>query len=83
MKEQVAEFTEVERYEFREGPAYRFEADRREFVQALGAGLMIAVAVDAARRSAAGAGGGAAGLAGGRRRSFPSGFTLARTAWSR
>ncbi len=38
------EFLEVERYELREGPPYRFEANRREFVQVLGSGLMIAAA---------------------------------------
>ncbi|MEX2287423.1 MAG: molybdopterin cofactor-binding domain-containing protein [Planctomycetaceae bacterium] len=32
---------EVERYELREPNSYLFEADRREFIQALGAGLMI------------------------------------------
>lgn len=37
---------EVERYELREPKPYRFEADRREFVQALGAGLMIVVATE-------------------------------------
>jgi isoquinoline 1-oxidoreductase subunit beta len=40
---------EVERYELREPPAYRFDADRREFVQVLGAGLVIAVGASAAR----------------------------------
>lgn len=35
---------EVERYELREGPRYRFDANRREFVQVLGAGLVVAVA---------------------------------------
>lgn len=34
---------EQERYELREAPRYRFDANRREFVQWLGAGLMIAV----------------------------------------
>jgi CO/xanthine dehydrogenase Mo-binding subunit len=33
---------EVERYELREGPAYRFETSRREFVQIMGAGFVIA-----------------------------------------
>jgi isoquinoline 1-oxidoreductase len=37
------EFIEEERYELREGPAYRFAANRREFVQVLGAGLVIVV----------------------------------------
>lgn len=36
---------EVERYEFREPKRYTFEADRREFVQSLGAGLMIVATV--------------------------------------
>ncbi len=35
---------EAERYELREPPSYRFDANRREFVQVLGAGLMISVA---------------------------------------
>lgn len=39
---------EVERYELRAAPPYLFQADRREFVQALSAGLMIAVAVSPA-----------------------------------
>ncbi|HEX6961655.1 MAG TPA: molybdopterin cofactor-binding domain-containing protein, partial [Lacipirellula sp.] len=34
---------EIERYELRSPPAYRFSADRREFVGVLGAGLVIAV----------------------------------------
>src|SRR5262245_27652317 len=41
--------SEVERYEQREPPAYRFDADRREFVQVLGAGLVIAVAAAKSR----------------------------------
>jgi CO/xanthine dehydrogenase Mo-binding subunit len=40
---------EVERYELRARPAYRFEADRREFVQALSAGLVIAIGASSAR----------------------------------
>src|SRR5262245_61359136 len=35
------EFTEPERYELHEGPFYRFEVSRREFVATLGAGLII------------------------------------------
>jgi CO/xanthine dehydrogenase Mo-binding subunit len=42
------EFTEPERYELREGPFYHFEMDRREFVQILGAGILISVAVSPA-----------------------------------
>ncbi len=47
---------EVERYEFRERPPYRFDADRREFVQALGAGLVIAVGASAVRAQRGGRG---------------------------
>ena len=39
------EFTEPERYELRERPFYHFEISRREFVQVLGAGVLISVAV--------------------------------------
>ena len=39
------EFTEPERYELHEGPFYHFEVSRREFVQVLGAGILISVAV--------------------------------------
>ncbi|MEZ6103256.1 MAG: molybdopterin cofactor-binding domain-containing protein [Pirellulaceae bacterium] len=42
------EFREVERYEMREPRAYVFTVSRREFVQALGAGIMIAVVADSA-----------------------------------
>lgn len=41
---------EVERYELREAKPYTFRADRREFVQAVGVGVMVAVAT---RRSEA------------------------------
>jgi isoquinoline 1-oxidoreductase len=34
---------EFERYELREQPGYRFDTNRREFVQVLGAGLLISV----------------------------------------
>ena len=37
---------EVERYELREGPAYRFEVNRRQFVQLLGAGLVVSFSPD-------------------------------------
>lgn len=57
--------SEFERYESREPAAYRFEADRREFVQALGAGLVIAVGASAARAQRGGRGGrGRGGLGG-------------------
>ena len=39
----IDEPLEPERYELREGPAYRFDLDRREFVQILGAGLVISL----------------------------------------
>lgn len=39
------EFNEPERYELREGPFYHFHVNRREFVQILGAGILISVAV--------------------------------------
>ena len=42
------QMAEVERYELHEPKPYAFEADRREFVQALGAGLIIVAAADAA-----------------------------------
>lgn len=37
---------EPERYELREGPAYRFELDRRAFVQLLGTGLVVWLAAE-------------------------------------
>jgi CO/xanthine dehydrogenase Mo-binding subunit len=52
---------EVERYEQREPPAYRFNADRREFVQVLGAGLVVAVAAAKARAQQGGRRGGRGG----------------------
>jgi CO/xanthine dehydrogenase Mo-binding subunit len=39
------EFPEPERYELSEAPRYTFEVSRREFVQTLGAGLFISVAL--------------------------------------
>ena len=44
---QNEESQEVERYELREQPSYRFAANRREFVQVLGAGLMISMSTRA------------------------------------
>ena len=38
------EFPELERYELREGPAYQFELNRRQFVQVLGTGILISLA---------------------------------------
>ena len=37
------EFSEAERYELYEAPAYRFEVDRRVFLQSAGAGLLLLV----------------------------------------
>src|SRR5438876_1233803 len=39
------EFTEPERYELHEGSFYHFDISRREFVQVLGAGVVLSVAV--------------------------------------
>ena len=39
------EFPEPERYELSEPPRYRFELNRREFVQTLGAGILLSVAL--------------------------------------
>src|SRR3989442_6792372 len=39
---------EPERYELAEGPAYRFDVDRRGFVKLLGGGLLLIVAASAA-----------------------------------
>src|SRR5437868_1568945 len=58
------EFTEPERYELHEGPFYHFEVSRREFVQVLGAGILISVAVPTLfAQRAPRAGGGTASLA--------------------
>ena len=52
---------EPERYELTEGPPYRFEVDRREFLGAAGAGLLITVSgAVACRQQGAAAGGDAA-----------------------
>jgi isoquinoline 1-oxidoreductase len=45
MIEQNLEDNELERYELREPGSYRFGANRREFVQLLGAGVVVAVSV--------------------------------------
>jgi isoquinoline 1-oxidoreductase len=50
------EFTEPERYELHEGPFYHFEISRREFVQVLGAGILISVAVPSVFAQRAGRG---------------------------
>jgi len=58
--DEVLEFNEPERYEMREGPFYHFEVSRREFVQVVGAGILISVAVPSlfAQRAPGGRGGG-------------------------
>src|SRR4029077_16763329 len=48
------EFTEPERYELHEGPFYHFQISRREFVQVVGAGLLLSVAVPSAFAQRAG-----------------------------
>jgi len=57
------EFPEPERYELHEGPFYHFEISRREFVQVLGAGILISVAVPTAFAQRAGRGESSAKLA--------------------
>ena len=37
---------EPERYELAEGPAYRFELGRRDFVKMLGGGILVVCALD-------------------------------------
>ena len=46
MREIPGEF-EVERYELREGPAYTFVPDRRDFFKVLGGGLVVALVLNA------------------------------------
>ena len=65
---------EPERYELREAPTYRFELDRRDFLKALGGGILVCYLLDAAeaqqpggRRRGGGGGGGQACTAGHRR----------------
>jgi len=41
--EDLADFIEVERYEFNEGPAYRFAFDRREFMKVFGGGIALII----------------------------------------
>jgi len=53
---QELEFTEPERYELHEGPYYHFEVSRRQFMQVLGAGLMMSVAVPSVFAQRAGRG---------------------------
>src|SRR5687768_10689932 len=55
------EFDEVERYELRENPAYYFSANRREFVQVLGAGIVVAVSTDVLHAQQPGRRGGSRG----------------------
>ena len=55
----IDEFPEPERYELREGAPYRFDLSRREFVQLLGAGILISLTgtVSFAQRAGRGASG--------------------------
>jgi CO/xanthine dehydrogenase Mo-binding subunit len=46
--EAITDNWEVERYELRAAPVYSFAANRREFVQAMGAGLAVVVTVQTA-----------------------------------
>ena len=78
---------EFERYELREGPAYRFELDRRDFLKALGGGILVLYLLDrdAPEAEAQPPGGRRRGGGGGGpcpRTSAP-GCTSARTARSR
>ena len=41
--EDLADFIEVERYEFNEGPAYHFAFDRREFMKVFGGGIALII----------------------------------------
>ncbi len=64
-QEEELEFPEPERYELHEGPFYHFKVSRREFVQVLGAGVVISVAVPSifGQRAPRGGGGGSTNLA--------------------
>src|SRR6185369_16644715 len=64
-QDEELEFTEPERYELHEGPFYHFQVSRREFVQVLGVGVLISVAVPSifAQRAPRGGGGGPTNLA--------------------
>lgn len=48
MAELETEMIEIERYELREGPAYRFDLERRDFFKLLGGGLILFLASDGA-----------------------------------
>ena len=50
------EFPEPERYELSEPPKYHFELNRREFVQVLGAGILVSVAAPGWAQRAGGSG---------------------------
>ncbi|MEX0715875.1 MAG: molybdopterin cofactor-binding domain-containing protein [Planctomycetaceae bacterium] len=62
-----APLTEPERYELDEGPAYRFDFDRRDFVKTLGGGLLVLMLLDPAEAQQRGGRGarGRSGAAGG------------------
>lgn len=47
---------EIERYELREAPSYRFVPDRRDFLQVLGGGILLFLALDASAQESGSAG---------------------------
>ena len=61
---------EVERYELRAGPMYRFELERREFFKVLGCGIVVFLLADVAEAQESGSSGGRRG--GGRNGQRPS-----------
>src|SRR5580658_2059902 len=67
---------EPERYELREEPKYRFEADRRDFLKTLGGGIVVCVVrrVASARRPGRRGGGGCRGGGGNVPQPFGSWF---------
>ncbi len=79
---------EPERYEFFEGPAYRFDLDRRGFLKAMGGGILILSLLDRdadvaeAQQPGGRQRGAAAGEASRRPRTSAPGCTSARTAGS-
>jgi hypothetical protein len=56
LSETRLEFPEPERYELSEPPKYHFELNRREFVQVLGAGILVSVVASGWAQRAGGSG---------------------------
>jgi nicotinate dehydrogenase subunit B len=52
----ISETIELERYELQAGPAYHFAVDRRDFIQMLGGGLVLLLALDHADAQESGRG---------------------------